>query len=221
MPASGYASPMANLIAKRAQLAAVRQKIGMEGSNDAPQANIIPASPTPPSQPPRAVVGPQAQAVMGTAPQATAGPAGGNPMPQMAPIGHPQQGFLPVPPEPEEGQAMPAVPTDMHPDHRSQMLAQVGQFLDKHGPRQQSMMDSERRMSGGTTPTGNPIKDFQMQMGRVPTPHEALVLGAQNRLREQLGRDPSDQELEAYFKPTGKEPASAPTATAPVGTDTL
>ncbi len=202
MPSVGMGgSTIANLTAQRAKLSAVRSKLGMEGGQPAgiPQGGMRAVAPTN-APPPAAVVGPQAQAAMGPQGVApTAGPPGQAPTPEMQPglslqPGAEQATIQP----PQEGQN---IQFQHRPEAQSQMLNMVTNFINQHGPQQQALIDQQRsQQQPQTQEVGgggrlSPIADFYKQMGRLPTPQELLMMGAQNHLTNTKGRPPTQEEL--------------------------
>lgn len=211
MPTSGSSSTLANLIAQRAKLSSARQRMGLEGSNNIPQTGIMtPASPTPPSQPPAAVVGPQAQAVMGPPPAPSPQPQAPTPMAPggAAPAG--PMGFQPVTDAHE--QAMPPAPGQPiqgTQDSSGQMMAMAHQFLETHGANQQALINQQKQQESKP----NSLREFQQRMGRLPSPQELLVMGAQSRLTQTLGRAPTDEEVKQFFSSPQKESTNVPAPT--------
>lgn len=215
MPATGFSSPLANMVAQRKRLGAIRQSIGLEGM--VPQGSMAPVMPAN-APPPAAVVGPQVQAMLGqhagVPAQSMAPPA---PPPQQAPQSAPsapaqapvavQPAFKPVdlngdgiPDQPPpEGQQLPGVED---PAHKQQMQQMVTQFLDQHAPQQQAMMDQQKQASA---PPPSTIQTFKQAVGRLPTPEELLVLEAQSHLAQQLGHPPSDEEIHQFLAPKKKD----------------
>lgn len=180
MAATGYPSPLANNVAARARISKVRQMINLEPrpGQMTPQAGVQPIQPQP-GPAPKAVVSPQAQAVMG--PQMV------TPPPQTLDGLHvPAQG---------SGEPFQYQMPEGHEDIMQQMAAQ--QLV------QQSPTPTPEEQPPTPAESENPIAAFYQATKRLPTPQELAVIGAHRVLSQKLGRPPTATEVQQYFQPKG------------------
>lgn len=206
MPGSGGygASTLAQTVAMRGKLSAVRKRIGLEqGSQNqmAPQADMQPAQPVGANTPvPAAVVSPQAAAVMGPAPMSLGMRHGPE---SLEGLHVPVQGSG----EPFQWQHPPGQLENMH--------AMAQQFLEQQqqaappaapapapsGPPTPAATPEAmpEAAPAPAAPAASPIGRFMEQTGRMPTAHELAVIGAAQKLTAVLGRSPSPAEIQHYF----------------------
>lgn len=100
------------------------------------------------------------------------------------------------------------------PDKQGAMLQQAQEFIDQYGEAQQGLIDKQRqsaRPSQPSQPTTQrvsdqkltrglaPMAEFFRTNGRLPTPEELRSLTAAKILAEQLGRTPTDTEVELFL----------------------
>ena len=90
-----------------------------------------------------------------------------------------------------------------------EMLQQVSQFIDQVGPEQQNMIDQSRQQQQAARqqkiPANSPeaqalapLAKFFKSNGRLPTPDELRQVSAMDALRQQLGREPTQTELQLW-----------------------
>ena len=164
-------SVIGNVTATRQRLSGIRQRIGLEPSPQTMR-QLAPSPANGPADAPGAAMQAVAQGIPAQQPQAAPGQAGGG------------------------------------DDRRGAMLQKVQQFLDQVGPQQQQMIDQERQAANPqqAIPANSvhakalaPMADFFRQNGRLPNIEELRALSATRMLAEQIGRKPSDTELQLFM----------------------
>ena len=174
-------SYVANVTATRQRLSGIRQRLGLEPQGTGMR-QLAPSPANGPANKPGAAV---------QAASATMTPA---PAQAPAPQGQP------------EGGGTPQSSIRQSPQYQD-MLAQVSQFIEQVGPQQQNMIDGMRQqeIQKTTIKAGSPeaqalapLAKFFKENGRLPNPDELRQATAMDTLRTQLGREPTQTELQLW-----------------------